>query len=85
MFLITLVMEIGGKPTPEISFLPGQFRWTFFPKEIYGDSLRGRGLNHTTFQLRGGYWTSELSPPQRNVRRQCLGVRWCYDVPLRCC
>jgi len=31
-------------------------------------------------------WEAELypqiSPPQRNLLRQCLGVRWCYDVPL---
>jgi len=26
--------------------------------------------------------TTELSPPQRNVRHRCLGVKWCYVVPL---
>jgi len=26
--------------------------------------------------------TTRLSPPQRNLRRQCLGVRRCYDVQL---
>jgi len=33
-----------------------------------------RWIGHTTFQLRGGHSITELSPPQRNVRRQCLDV-----------
>jgi len=41
-----------------------------------------RWIGHTTVQLRGGHSTSELSPPQRNLRHQCLGVSWCYDVKL---
>jgi len=39
------------------------------PKDHYVDSLRGRGLNHPTFQLRGGHLNTKLSPRQRNVRR----------------
>jgi len=39
-------------------------------------------IEHPTFHLRGGHSTTEQSPPQRNLRRQCLGVRWWYDVPL---
>jgi len=31
-------------------------------------------IGHTTFQLRGGHFTTELSPPQRNFHRHCLGV-----------
>jgi len=30
------------------------------------------GHCHTTFQLKGGHSTTELSPPQRNLFRQCL-------------
>jgi len=42
-----------------------------------------RRIGHTTFQLRGGgHSVTEVSPPQRNLRRQCMGVRWCYDVQL---
>ena len=41
-----------------------------------------RRIGHTTFQLFGERSTTELSPPQRNLRRQFLGVRWCYDVSL---
>jgi len=37
-------------------------------------------IGHTTFQLWGEHSTTELSPPQRNLCRQCQGVRWCYDV-----
>jgi len=29
-------------------------------------------VEHTTFQLRGGHSATGLSPPQRNLRRQCL-------------
>jgi len=39
-------------------------------------------IGHTTFPLRGGHSSTGLSPPQRNLRRQFLGVRWCYDVQL---
>jgi len=39
-------------------------------------------IEHPPFQLRGGPSTTELSPPHRNVRRQRLGFRWRYDVPL---
>jgi len=39
-------------------------------------------VGHTTFQLRGGHSATGLSPPQRNLRRQCLGDRRCYDVQL---
>jgi len=45
---------ICGKPMLEIRFLPGHLKWTLLPKEHYGDSLRGLGLNPTTFQLIGG-------------------------------
>ena len=32
-------MAIGGRPKPEICFLPVRLRWTLFPKERYGHSL----------------------------------------------
>ena len=32
-------------------------------------------IEQPNFQLRGGHCTTELSPPQQNVRCQCLGVR----------
>ena len=51
------------------------------PKERYGDSLSGRGSN-----TQPSDWEADQpSPPQRNFRRQCLGVRWYYDVPLEHC
>jgi len=40
-------------------------------------------IEHPTFQLTGGHYITELSLPQRNVRRaQVSAVRWCCDVPL---
>ena len=51
-FFLIFVTAICGKPTPEIRFSPGQLRWTLLPKERYGDSLSGPGLNRPTFQLR---------------------------------
>jgi len=57
-------------PMPEICFLPGQFRRTTLPKEHHGDSLNGRGSNAQPFD----WEADEPSPPQRNVRRQCLNA-----------
>jgi len=75
MFFIIFMTAIYSKPTPEIRFLPGKLRGTLLPKERYGDSLRGTGLNHPAFQFSGGRSTTELSQPHRNVRRQCLRVK----------
>jgi len=75
VFFINFVTAISCKPTPEIRFLSGQLRWTLLSHGRYSCSIRDRVLNHPTFQLRGGHSTTTLSPPQRNVRRQCLGVR----------
>jgi len=36
-----LVTAVGGRPKPELCFLPGRLRWTLFPKERYGNSLSG--------------------------------------------
>jgi len=38
-FFIILATAISGMPTPEICFLPGQFRLMILPKEHYGESL----------------------------------------------
>jgi len=32
IFVMFMVTASSGKPTPEIFFLPGWLRWTFFPK-----------------------------------------------------
>jgi len=45
LFLFILVTVIGGRPKPELCFLPGRLRWTLLPKVRYGDSLSGRGSN----------------------------------------
>jgi len=38
------VTTIGGRPKPEMCFLPGR-RWTLLPNERYGNSLSGSGPN----------------------------------------
>jgi len=72
-----LATAVSGMPAPEICFSPGQFRQTILPKQHHGESLGVCELD-TTFQLRGGDSTTGLSPPQRNLCRQCLRVRRCY-------
>jgi len=42
---VFLVTAIGGRPKPEMCFLPGRLRWTLLPKERYGNSLSGCGSN----------------------------------------
>jgi len=44
-FNVIMVMAIGSRLKPEICFLPGWLRWILLPKESYGDSLSGCGLN----------------------------------------
>ena len=44
-FNLILMTAIGSRPKPEICFLSGLLRWTFLPKERYGDPLSGRGSN----------------------------------------
>jgi len=39
LFCIILATAISDMPTPEICFLPGQFRLTILPKEHYGESV----------------------------------------------
>jgi len=38
-FFIISATAISDMPTPEIGFLPGQFRVTILPKEHHGESL----------------------------------------------
>jgi len=57
------VTAIGGRPKPELCFLPGRLRWTLLPRKRCGNSLSGYGSNIPTFQLRGGHLTTELLPP----------------------
>ena len=36
---------LGGRPKPELCFLPGRLRWTLLLKKRYGNSLSGCGSN----------------------------------------
>ena len=73
-FFLLLAAENSGMPAPEICFLPGQFRLTIFPKENHGESLDVCELFTQPSNWEADT-TTGLSPPQRNLRRQCLGVR----------
>jgi len=79
-FFIILATAISGMPTSEICYLPGQLRRTIFHYERYGDSL-SVGESDTQPSNCEGHSSTELSPPQGNLRRQCLGVTKCFDVP----
>jgi len=76
---IILATAISGMPTPEICFLQGQFRLTILPKEHHGESVNW--THNLPIERRTLYHIS-LSPPQRNLCRQFLGVRRCYDGEL---
>jgi len=78
VFFIILATAISDMPMPEICFLPGPFRRTILPKEHHGDSPSGRGSNSQPSDWQADY----PPPPQRNVRCQYLGARWCYGVQL---
>jgi len=64
------VTAIGGRPKPELCFLPGRLRWTLLPKERYGNSLSAvdRTPKHPTFQLGGGHLITELLPPHASYQ-----------------
>jgi len=60
LFFTILVTAIGGRPKPELCFLPGRLRLTLLPKERYSNSLSVCGSKTQTFQLGGGHFTTEL-------------------------
>jgi len=68
-------------PTPEIYFIPGQLRRTILPKEHYDESLSVCELDTQPSNWEANT-TTGLLPAQKNLLRQCLGVRRCYDVQL---
>jgi len=72
---IILATAIRGMPTPEICFLPGQFRLTIMPKERYSESLSFCELDRQPSNCEAD--TLPLSYRHPSDRRQFLGVRWC--------
>jgi len=57
LILIISARAISGMSTFEISFVPGKWRWTFLPKERYGDTLSGRGSN-----IQPSNWEADTLP-----------------------
>jgi len=74
IYFFILATAISGIPTREMCFLPGKLRRTILPRERYGDSLSVGELDTQPSNWEADTAT-ELSPPQGNLRRQCLGVR----------
>jgi len=65
-FFIILATAISGMPTPEICFLPGQFRLTILPKDHHGESLSVCELD-----TQPSNWEADTLP---------LGYRRCSEI-----
>ena len=59
-FWLILVTAIRGRPKPKLRFLPGRLRWTLLLRQF----TQWLWIEHPTFQLGGGHFTTELTPPQ---------------------
>ena len=66
-FLLILVTAIGGRPKPELCFLAGQLKWTFLPKERYGNSLSGRGSNNQASNWEWALYHWAIVAPQKSL------------------
>ena len=82
-FIIILATEISDMPMPEIASHQGSWGERSCPRGA--TALHSVSVNWThNLPTERRNSTTELLPPQRNLIRQCLGVTWCYDVPLGC-
>jgi len=80
-FFIILAAAISGIPMREIASYRGSWGEWSCPRGA--TALHSVSVNWThNLPIERRNSTTELSPPQRNLLRQCLGVRWCRDVPL---
>jgi len=76
-----LATAISGMPMPEIA----PYRDSWGERSCQGALRRftqRRWIGHISFQLWGGHSITKLSLPERNLPRQCVGVKWCYDASL---
>ena len=58
-FFVCLLI-FGGRPRPELCFLPGRLRWTLLAQEALRQFIQWLWIEHLTCQLRGGHITTEL-------------------------
>ena len=72
-FFWILLTAIGGRPKPELCFLPRRLRWTLLPKKLYGNSLNGCGSN----TQRSRHLTTALLPL---FCRPCIPVGPAFTV-----
>ena len=83
IYFIILVTAVRDRPTPEIRFLQEQLKVNSLAHAALRRFTLAVDRTSKLLFLRGGHSTIKLPPPQRNVRRQCLRARWCYDVQWR--
>ena len=62
-FLLILVTAIGGRPEPDLCFLPGRWRWTLLPEERYGNSLSVCGSN-----TQPSNWEADILPLSNSLK-----------------
>jgi len=78
-FFLTLATAITGMPTPEICFLPGQFRRTLLPKEHHRESLSVCEL----FTQPSNWKADNLTPDYRRPSEIFVANAWvsgeCYE------
>jgi len=58
-------------PTPEICFLPGQFRLTILPKEQHGESLTVCELNLSIERRTLYHWTIAAAAKSSSPMPRC--------------
>jgi len=76
---INLATTISGMPTPETSFLPGQFRLTILSKEHHGESLSVCELSHNLpIERRTLYhWAIAAAAKSSSPMPTCQEMLWC--------
>ena len=62
-----LVTAVSGRPKPEICPLPGRFWVNTLAQGVLRQFTQWTWIEHPTFQLRGGHFTTELVPTSITV------------------
>ena len=78
-FFIILATAISGMPTPEICFLPGQFRLTILPKDHHGESLSVCELDTqpSNWERTLYHWAIAAAAKSSSPMPRCQEMLWC--------
>jgi len=86
-FLLFLVTAVSGRPEPEICPLQRRFWVNTLAQEVLRQFTQWPWIDHPTFQLRSGYFTTELVPHKvvctlevRDPHKQRRAVLSAFDV-----